>query len=206
MDQSLDTDDIVRDDRHKDRTQNRTDYGVMSGLSGKSVFWVIKTCMVSKLQTEIKQTRPFPSLEDEAVLNIVRTADRLQYHFQQALKPHGITPTQYNVLRILRGAGEGGLRCSDIGERLISSDPDITRLLGRLQKQRLVRRRRDPKDRRVIYARISPRGLEVLQELDPIVNNHAKEVLKGFGKEKLTTLISMLEEIRGPLTQENQTR
>jgi DNA-binding MarR family transcriptional regulator len=160
--------------------------------------------MASKLQTEIKQTRPFPSLEDEALLNIVRTADRIQYHFQQTLKPHGITPTQYNVLRILRGAGEGGLRCSDIGERLISSDPDITRLLGRLQKQRLVRRRRNPKDRRVIYARISPRGLELLEELEPVVNNHAKTIMKGFSKEELSTLIFLLEEIRGRIAQEGQ--
>jgi DNA-binding MarR family transcriptional regulator len=158
--------------------------------------------MVSRLQEEIRQTRPFSSLEDEALLNIVRTADRLQYHFQQALKPHGITPTQYNVLRILRGAGEAGLRCSDIGERLISSDPDITRLLGRLQKLRLVRRRRNAKDRRVIYARISPKGLELLEELDPVVKKHTQEMLKGFNHDRLLTLISLLEEVRGQLTQD----
>jgi len=156
--------------------------------------------MGSTLQAEIKQSRPFASQEEEAVLNILRTADRIQYHLQQMLKPLGITPTQYNVLRILRGAGNGGLRCSDIGERLISSDPDITRLLTRLQKMRLVRRKRDPKDRRVIYTRISPRGMDLLEELDPVVCNHAKEVLQGLNKEKLGELISMLEEIRAPLS------
>src|ERR1700751_511349 len=97
--------------------------------------------MISKLQDEIKQTRPFANPEEEALLNIRRTSDRLQHYAQQIFKPHGLTPTQYNVLRILRGAGPAGLRCSEIGERLVSSDPDITRLLGRLQKQKLIRRK-----------------------------------------------------------------
>src|ERR1700759_2530824 len=130
--------------------------------------------MVSKLQEEIKQTRPFANIEEEALLNIRRTSDRLQHHTQQLFKAHGITPTQYNVLRILRGAGEKGLRCSDIGVRLVSSDPDITRLLGRLQKQKLIRRKRDPKDRRVIYANITGEGMRLLQETDPLVVEQIK--------------------------------
>ena len=78
--------------------------------------------MASKLQEEIKQTRPFANIEEEALLNIRRTSDKLQHHTQQLFKPHGVTPTQYNVLRILRGAGESGLRCSEVGERLVRRD------------------------------------------------------------------------------------
>jgi DNA-binding MarR family transcriptional regulator len=157
--------------------------------------------MASKLQEEIKQTRPFGSIEEEALLNIRRTSDRLQYHGQQLFKPHGITPTQYNVLRILRGAGDGGLRCSDIGERLVSSDPDITRLLGRLQIQKLIKRKRNPKDRRVIYATVTAQGLNLLKELDPIVSESTRQVFRHMDKEKLQTLISLLEEARQAISE-----
>ena len=157
--------------------------------------------MVSKLQEEIKQTRPFVNLEEEALLNIRRTSDRLQHYTQQLFKPHGITPTQYNVLRILRGAGDSGLRCSEIGERLVSSDPDITRLLGRLQKQKLIRRKCDPKDKRVIYAFITAEGQRLLKETDPLINDSIKHLLKHMSRDKLTTLISLLEEVRQPLSE-----
>jgi DNA-binding MarR family transcriptional regulator len=157
--------------------------------------------MASKLQEEIKQTRPFGSIEEEALLNIRRTSDRLQYHGQQLFKPHGITPTQYTVLRILRGAGDGGLRCSDIGERLVSSDPDITRLLGRLQIQKLIKRKRNPKDRRVIYATVTAQGLNLLKELDPIVSESTRQVFRHMDKEKLQTLISLLEEARQAISE-----
>jgi DNA-binding MarR family transcriptional regulator len=159
-----------------------------------------KAPMASKLQEEIKQTRPFANLEEEALLNIRRTSDRLQHHTQQLFKPHGITPTQYNVLRILRGAGDNGLRCSEIGERLVSTDPDITRLLGRLQKQKLIKRKRDPKDRRVIYATITAEGLRLLKEIDPLVNEGVKQILQHMDREKLTTLVSLLEEVRQSLS------
>jgi len=156
--------------------------------------------MVSKLQEEIKQTRPFVTLEEEALLNIRRTSDRLQHYTQQLFKPHGVTPTQYNVLRILRGAGDAGMRCSEIGERLVSSDPDITRLLDRLQKQKFIKRKRDPKDRRVIYATITAEGLRLLKDMDSVVNDSVKEILGHMSREKLTTLIALLEEARGSVT------
>ncbi len=155
--------------------------------------------MARKLQEEIKQTRPFANIEEEALLNIRHTSDRLQHHTQQLFKQYGITPTQYNVLRILRGAGDAGLRCSEVGERLVSSDPDITRLLGRLQKQKLIRRKRDPKDRRVIYANITAEGQRLLKETDPLVNGEIKQLLKHINKEKLTALIALLEEVRQAL-------
>jgi DNA-binding MarR family transcriptional regulator len=151
---------------------------------------------VSKLQEEIKQTRPFNSLEEEMLLNLQRTSGRVQHLFQQMIKPMGLTPTQYNVLRILRGAGENGLRCSEVGERLVSDDPDITRLLDRLQKQKLIRRKRDLKDRRVIYTFITAEGLRLLKELDPQVVGLAKQMIAHMSQDKLTTLITLLEEIR----------
>lgn len=162
--------------------------------------WYSKTNMTSRLQEEIKQTRSFATIEEEALLNIRRTSDRLQHHGQQFFKQHGITPTQYNVLRILRGAGDKGLRCSEFGERLVSSDPDITRLLGRLQKQNLIRRKRDPKDKRVIYTKITDQGLQLLKETDPLVNESTKQLFKHMSREKLATLISLLEEARQPLS------
>lgn len=160
---------------------------------------MLKRRMVSKLQEEIKQTQPFASLEEEALLNLSRTASRLQHSMQQMFKPMGLTPTQYNVLRILRGAGENGLRCSEVGERLVSDDPDITRLLDRLQKQKLVRRKRDAKDRRVIYTTITAEGLRLLKEMDPLVTGQAKRLLSHMSQDKLTTLITLLEEVRGAL-------
>jgi DNA-binding MarR family transcriptional regulator len=156
--------------------------------------------MASKLQEEIKRTRPFANIEEEALLSIRRTSERLQHHTVQIFKPHGITPTQYNVLRILREAGDNGLRCSEIGERLVSSDPDITRLLGRLQKQKLIKRKRDPKDKRVIYATITAEGQRLLREMDPLINEGLKNTLKDMSREKLTTLVSLLEEVREQLS------
>src|SRR4028118_2217200 len=91
------------------------------------------TAMATRLQDEIKQSRPFDSLEQEARLGIERTAALLGHAFGEALKPHGITPTQYNVLRILRGAGEKGLCRNEVRERMVAQVPDATRLLDRME-------------------------------------------------------------------------
>lgn len=152
--------------------------------------------MAKKLQQEIKQTKPFAILEEEAVLNISRTADRLEGYFRLFLKPHGLTPTQYNALRILRGAGPDGLTCSELGDRLVSADPDITRLLDRLEKQDLVQRRRDQHDRRVIYTMIGEGGLAKLKDLDPLVAEVVRNRLGHMSRERLTLLIDLLEEAR----------
>jgi DNA-binding MarR family transcriptional regulator len=152
--------------------------------------------MAKKLQQEIKQTKPFAILEEEAALNVSRTADRLEGSFRVFLKPHGLTPTQYNALRILRGAGPEGLTCSELGDRLVSADPDITRLLDRLEKQHLVQRRRDPHDRRVIYTIISEGGLQKLKDLDPLVSEAVRSRLGHMSRERLTLLIDLLEEAR----------
>jgi DNA-binding MarR family transcriptional regulator len=156
--------------------------------------------MGRKLQQEIKQTKPFQSLEEEALLNISRTADGLQRALQQIIKPYGLTATQYNALRILRGAGTAGLRCSDVGERLVNHDPDITRLMDRLERQKLVRRRRDQGDRRVVVTQITELGLKQLAELDPVLVRAAKALFKHMKRDQLESLIDLLEEARSPLS------
>ena len=117
------------------------------------------------LQEEIKQSRPFRSREEEAYLTLVRTADVLTRTVADQLKDFNISETQYNVLRILRGAGPDGHPCSEVGARLLTRDPDVTRLLDRLEKRDLITRARDASDRRVVTIRITPEGLALLKEL-----------------------------------------
>jgi DNA-binding MarR family transcriptional regulator len=152
--------------------------------------------MAIGLKEEIKQTKPFSGIEQEALLNIHRTSGYVSHFTQQLLKKHGLTGPQYNVLRILRGAGPEGLRCAEIGERMLSRDPDITRLLERLQRQRLIERRRDAKDRRVVYTRISGEGLRALKELDPSIEQSSKVLLRHMSRDKVGMLIRLLEEVR----------
>ena len=153
--------------------------------------------MTPGLQAELKQTVPFSSPEQEAYLALLRTADALQSRSEEKLKEFGLTGTQYNALRILRGAGADGLPCSEIGERMITHDPDVTRLLDRLQKRGLAERVRGKQDRRVIYGRISPAGLKLLREMDAPLEKHGREMLKHVGPRKLKQLIEMLEQVRG---------
>ena len=148
------------------------------------------------LKDEIQQTGPFDSLELEAMLNVHRTADQLQRVFQQTLKPYDLTGSQYNVLRILRGAGPEGSPCSEIGNRMVSHDPDITRLLDRLSHRKLIRRHRSERDRRVVIASITADGLDLLKELDPIVKKQGRLMAGHLSRQKLETLIALLEELR----------
>jgi len=120
----------------------------------------------------------------------------LQTGIAEMLKPYQLSPTQYNALRILRGAGVQGLPCSEIGERMITRDPDVTRLLNRLQKRGLVKRARAKTDRRVIYGKITPAGLKLLRQMDGPVEKHGLEILKHVGQEKLRRLIELLELVR----------
>ena len=153
-----------------------------------------------QLQKEIRQTKSFASIHAEAFLNIVRTADQMQHLLHMQLKPYGITETQYNSLRILRGAGKQGLSCAEIGERLISQDPDITRLLGRLERQGLVRRERGAKDRRVVMTKITASGLERLKELDPVVASTVHALLDHLSEDELGKMIGLLERARSSPT------
>jgi len=165
--------------------------------------------MAGKIQSEIKKTRPFDSVELEVFLNLLKTADCLAAEVTEFLKPHGISPTQYNVLRILRGAGAGccggghsdpdakGLSCGEIGERMITRDPDMTRLLDRLEDRGLIGRERGKADRRMISTRITDAGLELLKGLDrPLLDLHEKQ-LGHLGKKRLNELLTLLEGVRG---------
>ena len=152
--------------------------------------------MARGLQAELKQKIPFTNPEQEAYLSLLRTADALQSRVEGKLKEFGLTGTQYNALRILRGAGLEGLPCSEIGERMITHDPDITRLLDRLQKRGLVERARGRQDKRVVYGKISQAGLKLLREMDAPVQKYGTEMLRHVSAQKLKQLIGLLEQVR----------
>jgi DNA-binding MarR family transcriptional regulator len=152
--------------------------------------------LVSDLKREIAQERPFSGPEEEALLNLMRTADCLHRAMQRATRAWGVTSTQYNVLRILRGSQPHGLTCSAIGDRMITAEPDITRLLGRLKAQKLVRQQRDKRDKRVLWTQISPAGLALLAEMDPVVQQAPKDLLGHLAHEDLAQLIRLVEAAR----------
>ena len=145
------------------------------------------------LKLEIEQERPFSSVEEEALLNLLRTADCLQRAFHRKTRDWGVTSTQYNVLRILRGAHPQGLTCSAIGSRMITAEPDITRLLARLKGLKLIRRHRDRHDRRVVWTHISEAGLGLLQEMDPVIQRVPVELLGHLSNAEKAELIRLLE-------------
>ena len=149
--------------------------------------------MARPLREEIRQQKPFESLEEEAVLNVLRTADVLLHRITAVLKPFKLSHSQYNVLRILRGAGPEGLACREISERMITRDPDITRLLDRLEARGLLTRMRDQKDRRVVTARITSEGQRLLEALDQPIAEVDRQPLQHLGKQRLQALIELLE-------------
>jgi DNA-binding MarR family transcriptional regulator len=149
------------------------------------------------LKLEIAQEHPFASLEEEALLNLLRTSDCLNRAVQLRTRPWGVTSTQYNVLRILRGAQPQGLTCSAIGSRMIAAEPDITRLLARMKALKLIRQRRDRQDRRVMWTQISESGLALLQEMEPVILRLPGELLGHVSQAELTEMIRLLELARG---------
>ena len=152
--------------------------------------------MTVNLRDEIKQSKPFNSLEQEAMLSVQRTDAVLGYSIIEALKPFDVTPTQYNVLRILRGAGPSGLCRDDIRQRLISQVPDVTRLLDRMEEAGLVGRERDSADRRLVTSRITGAGLSLLEKLEaPIAKAHKRQ-LGHMTRAELRTLIALLAKAR----------
>jgi len=153
---------------------------------------------MASLKHEIEQQNPFSSLEEEALLNLVRTSDRIQRAAYRTIRGWGITPAQYNVLRILRGAHPNGLTCSAIGERMIAAEPDITRLLGRLKAARLIRQQRNDRDRRIVWTFIAPEGLHLLERMDATVNQAPVDLLGHMSAAELNELIRLLELARRP--------
>jgi DNA-binding MarR family transcriptional regulator len=154
--------------------------------------------VAKKLQTEIKQKAPFSSVEQEVYLNLLRTGDAISQRVEKLLQASGLSGTQYNVLRILRGAGSQGLTCGETGERMVTHDPDITRLLDRLERRKLITRARGTRDRRVVTTRITPAGLRLLGSLDePLAELH-RSLFKHMQKQDLRKLSSLLEKVRSP--------
>jgi len=152
--------------------------------------------MPSRLREEIKQTKPFATLEQEAMLSIQRTDAVLTYSIIEALKPFDITPTQYNVLRILRGARPAGLCREDIRLRLVAQVPDVTRLLDRMEQAGMVGRERDTEDRRLVTTRITAKGLRLLEDLDAPLKKAHEGQFGHMSKTELRTLIALLAKAR----------
>lgn len=135
-------------------------------------------------------------MEDRVFISILKTADALSQSAEQLLKEVGLTGAQYNVLRILRGAEPEGLACRGIGDRMISHDPDITRLLDRMEKRGLITRHRQTDDRRVVKTRITPKGLELLKTLDEPVHEMHKQQFRHMSASRLKNLEDLLDELR----------
>src|ERR1700739_1420669 len=148
---------------------------------------------MAALKHEIAQERPFSSIEEEALLNVMRTADCLHRTFQRRTRDWGITSTQYNVLRILRGSHPPGLTCSAIGDRMITAEPDITRLLARMKALKLIKQQRDKRDRRVVWTQISAPGLTLLSKMDAEITQMPRELVGHLEEKDLDELIRLLE-------------
>lgn len=149
------------------------------------------------LQAELKQKKPFPSVAAEALLSVLRTAAVLEHQLTETLKPHGITHTQYNVLRILRGAGAEGLCGREIAERMVSRVPDVSRLLDRMEEAELISRERDPGDRRHVTARITRKGLAILEQATPQLEVVESARVGRIPTGRLQQLIEVLSAVRG---------
>jgi DNA-binding MarR family transcriptional regulator len=154
---------------------------------------------MSQLQREIRQGKPFRSRGQEVVVALLRTADLVRRTVGRALEPHDITIQQYNVLRILRGAGEQGLPTLEIADRMIEQAPGVTRLLDRLEVKGLVRRQRCAQDRRQVLCWLTSAGLELVERLDEPVDSADAEAVAMLTPEEQERLLRMLDAIRsGP--------
>jgi DNA-binding MarR family transcriptional regulator len=152
--------------------------------------------VAGKILKELQQTKPFRHIEEELFLNLQRTADAMMQEIADILKPFGLSPTQYNVMRILRGAGESGITCKEIGARMITRDPDITRLLDRLERRHLVTRNRAKEDRRFVSIHITTEGLALLRELDEPIAERQLALMRHMDKQQLHRIVELLENIR----------
>ena len=156
----------------------------------------------NRLQAELKKRHPFESPEQEAVLNILRTNDQFQNRIGRLFREYGLTPSQYNVLRILRGEGKP-MPCLEIGERMIQVVPAMTGLIDRLEKQDLVSRKRCTEDRRVVYIEITQKALDLLGEMDEPVMNLHQQLMGHLTRSELKELSRLLEKARLSLATED---
>jgi DNA-binding MarR family transcriptional regulator len=148
------------------------------------------------MATSQKPQQNFRSREQQAVVGLLRTADAIKRSLAHVIEPHGITPQQYNVLRILRGAAPDGLPTLTIGERMVEQTPGVTRLIDRLERKGLVARIPCPKDRRRVFCQITPKGLDLLQELDEPVNRWDAQTVSILPASEVDSLIKLLDRVR----------
>lgn len=141
------------------------------------------------------------SLENHVFVSVLRAADKLGQDAEALMKSFGLTGAQYNVLRILRGGETCGLACKEIGDRMISHDPDMTRLLDRLEKRGWITRERQKEDRRVVKTKITAEGLSLLKKMDEPVENLHKEQFRRVPAKQLRQLCELLEEILPGITE-----
>jgi DNA-binding MarR family transcriptional regulator len=151
---------------------------------------------MGELQREIRQRRPFQSPAHEAILALMHTADLVRRQFAALVEPHGITTQQYNVLRILRGAGTDGLPTLEVAGRMIEQTPGITRLMDRLEAKELVRRQRCPEDRRQHLCWITPKGLALLAKLDAPTQRAHEDSMKNLRTKDREAFIRLLDAVR----------
>jgi DNA-binding MarR family transcriptional regulator len=149
-----------------------------------------------RLQDELKQKKPFSSIEQEASLNVVRTGAMLTDGFEQLLRPYGLSAAQYNVLRILRGSDSEGLCRNEIRDRMITRMPDMTRLLDRMESVGLVTRTRQKEDRRQVRTELTPKAHALLEEIEPKVQEEHAKRMEGLSNTELRQLIDLLTALR----------
>ena len=155
----------------------------------------------SRLQSELKQNKPFASPVEEAFVAVLKTADLLVRLLDRRLIGLGLSHQQYNVLRIVRGAGSEGIPTLAIGERLIESTPGMTRLLDRMEEKRLVRRERCKQDRRQVLCYLTAQGEQILKEVEPLIDGLADRSFESISSAELESFLEMLEHIREQVEQ-----
>lgn len=152
--------------------------------------------MVIELRDELRQGKPFESVHQEAQLNVLRTSAILLDAFDRLLAPYGITGTQYNVLRILRGSEPDGLCRNELRDRMLSRMPDVTRLLDRMEESGMVQRTRSSEDRRLVTTRITEKGERLIDELGPMVTEEHRRRFAHLTEAQLRNLIELLTLVR----------
>lgn len=154
----------------------------------------------SRIQEELRQKRPFRSRTVEAGAAILRTGDVIRRHLEMVLEPYGVTWQQYNVLRILRGAGPDGLPTLTIGDRMIEQTPGVSRLVDRLVSKGLVTRTRGELDLRHVICRLTPAGMNLLGRTETPIDEADDFMLSGLNRQKLGVLIELLDQVRSVMT------
>jgi MarR family transcriptional regulator, organic hydroperoxide resistance regulator len=155
------------------------------------------------LAEELHQRRPFTSVQEEALLSVFVTQDILHHNLQKMLRPYGLSLAQYNVLRILRGAGEDGLPLMAIARRMIVRYPNVTRLTDRLETNGWIHRERCTHDRRIVRGFVTVDGLELLARINGEIDHLVVHLMRGVQDERLRELIAVLEQVRLPLRSGN---